>query len=170
LGGERVRPVEGVLLLLLLTRIAHDDDCKVGRVELEKRRGVETSVRSEARAVASSSVGDVCALKFCCDNGIINYPSNKVPFSGKIGDSNGGHTGEKKTKKGTFFAFFKKSDLDFSRTFRDNFIVLYIFGSSFVQKEVIIVKGVFIISRLLLHSILIGFRKNDTLKLRGRRL
>ena len=56
LGGERVRHVEGVLLLLLLTRIAHDDDCKVGRVELEKRRGVETSVRSEARAVASSSV------------------------------------------------------------------------------------------------------------------
>ncbi len=63
LGGERVRHVEGVLLLLLLTRIAHDDDCKVGRVELEKRRGVETSVRSEARAVASSSVVEVmCAL------------------------------------------------------------------------------------------------------------
>ena len=150
-----------------MTTTAKSVESSWKNVEASRRRCGAKPERSRRRR---SSVGDVCALKFCCDNGIINYPSNKVPFSGKIGDSNGGHTGEKKTKKGTFFAFFKKSDLDFSRTFRDNFIVLYIFGSSFVQKEVIIVKGVFIISRLLLHSILIGFRKNDTLKLRGRRL
>ena len=51
LGGERVRHVERVLLLLLLLiRIAHDDDLK--KVELEKRRSVETSVRRDARAVA----------------------------------------------------------------------------------------------------------------------
>ena len=51
LGGERVRHVERVLLLLLLLlliRIAHDDK----KVELEKSRSVETSVRSDARAVA----------------------------------------------------------------------------------------------------------------------
>ena len=51
LGGERVRHVERVLLLLLLLliRIAHDD---LKKVELEKSRSVETSVRSDARAVA----------------------------------------------------------------------------------------------------------------------
>ena len=51
LGGERVRHVERVLLLLLLLliRIAHDD---LKKVELEKSRRVETSVRSDARAVA----------------------------------------------------------------------------------------------------------------------
>ena len=52
LGGERVRHVERVLLLLLLLlliRIAHDD---LKTVELEKSRSVETSVRSDARAVA----------------------------------------------------------------------------------------------------------------------
>ena len=53
-----------------------------------------------------------------------------MPFSGKIGDSNGVKKGEKKTKKELFSHFFKKSDLDFSHTFRDNFFVLsrvYIF-------------------------------------------
>jgi|TARA_B100000085_G_scaffold278000_1_gene299155 hypothetical protein len=51
LGGERVRHVERVLLLLLLLliRIAHDD---LKKVELEKSRRVETSVRRAARAVA----------------------------------------------------------------------------------------------------------------------
>ena len=50
LGGERVRHVERVLLLLLLLiRIAHDD---LKKVELEKSRRVETSVRRDARAVA----------------------------------------------------------------------------------------------------------------------
>jgi len=71
-----------------------------------------------------------------------------VPFSGKIGDSNGVKKGEKKTKKELFSHFFKKSDLDFSHAFRDNFFVLscvYIFWS-FVKKEVVSSKESFLSS------------------------
>ena len=125
LGGERVRHVEGVLLLLLLTRIAHDDDCKVGRVELKKRRGVETSVRSEARAVASSSVGDMCALKFCCDNGIITLVT-KCLFREKSATQTEGTKAKKRPKKELFSPFLKNRTWIFRAHF-EIILLFYIF-------------------------------------------
>ena len=125
-----------------MTTAAKSVESSWKNVEASRCRCGAKPERSRRRR--SKSVGDMCALD-SRDND--NYPSN-VPFSGKIGDSNGVKKGEKKTKKELFSHFFKKSDLDFSHAFRDNFCSrVYIFGSSFfVKKEVVSSKESFLSS------------------------
>ena len=84
-----------------MTTTAKSVESSWKNVEASKRRCGAKPERSRRRR---SSVGDVCALKFCCDNGIITLVT-KCLFREKSATQTEG-TKAKKRPKRNFFRLF----------------------------------------------------------------
>ena len=111
-----------------MTTTAKSVESSWKNVEASRRRCGAKPERSRRRR---SSVGDVCALKFCCDNGIIFTLVTKCLFREKSATQTEGTQAKKRPKKELFSPFLK------NRTwiFRAHFEIILLFSIFLVHRS-----------------------------------